>query len=424
MSVTSDRGRSVDELRARLEEAEETLRAIRSGEVDALVIATPHGDQVFTLQGADRPYRIMVEEMSEGAATLSEAGLVLYANRRLAELLRTPLQRLIGAPLSGFVEPAERPRVQVFLDGAQDAQRHGEVAMRAADATSVPAHVAASPLNLDGESAVCLVVTDLSETKRAEAALADAHAHLRHHAGELERVNRDLTRSNEELASFAYVASHDLSAPLRNVAGFAGLLAERYRGALDAEADEFLDFIVTGVTRMQTLLDDLLAYSRVDAQARPFEPVDLNDLVRQVLGNLQSAIREQSADVTVDPLPTVVADAGQLGQVFQNLVANALLYVPAGVAPAVRVTSQRRERDGAWQVIVADNGIGVDPRFREQIFDVFKRLHPPDRYPGSGIGLAICKKIVERHGGHIWVETAGSGSLFCFTIPDHPEPRP
>jgi PAS domain S-box-containing protein len=197
MSQTSDQARTTGALQARLEEAEETLRAIRSGEVDALVVNTTHGEQIFTLQGADRPYRIMVEQMHEGAATLSEAGLVLYANRRLAELLKTPLQRLIGVPASSFIEPEQIPHLQTLLFESRQAARHAEMTLRAADGTSVATYVAAGPLDLDAEAAVCLVVTDLSDIRQAEAALADAHAGLRRYAGELERVNAHLARSEE-----------------------------------------------------------------------------------------------------------------------------------------------------------------------------------------------------------------------------------
>ena len=236
----------------------------------------------------------------------------------------------------------------------------------------------------------------------------------------LKAVLGELERSNRDLEQFAYIASHDLQEPLRLVASFVQLLGQRYRGKLDADADQFIGFAVDGAQRMQTLIQDLLAYSRVGRETRPFVPVDCGAIMTQVLQTLSLAIREQQAVVTYDPLPTVPGDPIQLGQLFQNLVANALKF-HRDEPPRVHVGAVLTEDKKSWQFAVRDNGIGIDAAFYERIFVIFQRLHGRSKYPGSGIGLSICKKIVELHGGRIWVDSVKDrGTVFYFTLPCTP----
>lgn len=242
---------------------------------------------------------------------------------------------------------------------------------------------------------------DITERRRNEEALA--------------RQSAELARSNAELQQFAYVASHDLQEPLRAVASFTGLLGERYRGRLDSDADEFIAFAVDGAKRAQGLINALLAYSRVGTRGASFVPTDCEALLENVLADLAAAIADTAGQVTHDPLPTVQADSIQLGQVFQNLLANALKF-HAAEPPRVHVSAEKR--GPCWLFSVRDRGIGIDPQFANRIFEVFQRLHSSSEYPGTGIGLAIVKKIVERHGGRIWVESApGRGATFYFTVP-------
>ena len=237
---------------------------------------------------------------------------------------------------------------------------------------------------------------------------------VQHELAERKRAQEDLKRSNEELQQFAYVASHDLQEPLRMVASYVELLARRYQGRLDADADEFIGYAVDGATRMQALINGLLAYARVGTRGTPFEPADCGAVVDRAIVNLEITIRESGAAVTRDALPTVMADATQLTQVFQNLIGNAIKF-RGEKRPEVHVTAERR--DGEWRFAVRDAGIGIEPEFGERIFGVFVRLHARSEYPGTGIGLAICKRIVERHGGRIWAEsTPGAGSTFYFTL--------
>ena len=241
------------------------------------------------------------------------------------------------------------------------------------------------------------------------------------HAADLERANTELTRSNEDLAQFAYAASHDLAEPLRSISGFADLLRLRYRGRLDADADDFIDFIIAGTARMQHLIDDLLDYSRVTTRAHPLTAVDLAQVLDTVLADLNGRICDTGATVQIDTLPVVNADATQLAQVFANLIRNAVTFVAPGTAPHVHVSA---DRDGPWwRFTVADNGIGIPPEHRERVFGMFKRLHGRDAYPGTGVGLAIAQKMVHRHRGTIWIaDNPGGGTRVTFTIPDNTTP--
>jgi PAS domain S-box-containing protein len=231
----------------------------------------------------------------------------------------------------------------------------------------------------------------------------------------LKELNASLARSNEELEQFAYVASHDLQEPLRMVASYTQLLAERYQGQLDARADRYIAYAVDGAKRMQGLINDLLTLSRVGTRTIPFAPVRCDEVIAEVVRDLGKAIEDCGARLSLGPLPTVLADRTQLGQVFHNLLANALKF-RGEATPALEVSARR---EGArWRLCVADNGIGIAPQYHERIFIIFQRLCEWGKYPGSGIGLAIVKKIVERHGGRVQVESAaGEGARFSFTMP-------
>jgi signal transduction histidine kinase len=239
---------------------------------------------------------------------------------------------------------------------------------------------------------------------------------LRHQVEEdLAKKMDELARSNSDLEQFAYVASHDLQEPLRMVAAYTQLLAERYRGKLDADADKFIGYASEGALRMQVLIQDLLAFSRVGRSGTPMANVDCNAVMQEILQTLASPLRESGAVVTCDTLPTVWADRTQIVQLFQNLIGNAIKF-RGNQPPAISVKSERQ--DGKWLFTFRDNGIGIPEESLENIFVVFQRLHARTEYPGNGIGLSICKKIVERAGGRIWVESkVGSGSTFKFTLP-------
>jgi signal transduction histidine kinase len=283
-----------------------------------------------------------------------------------------------------------------------------------------------SPLFLTIKQAAAALLLSKEELEvqvgKRTAELRETNAHLAVELDERRRAEQllahyteDLKRSNAALEEFAYVASHDLQEPLRMVASFTQLLAKRYRGKLDQDADEFISYAVDGATRMQKLIQDLLAYSRVGTRGKPLILTDCNIIFDQARANLFKASEESGAQVSSGPLPIVYGDEVQLVQLFQNLIANALKF-RGEAPPVIQVTAQDDEE--AWRFAVRDNGIGIALAHQDRIFKIFQRLHHRSDYPGTGIGLAICKKIVERHGGRLWVESEeGQGATFFFAIP-------
>ncbi len=251
------------------------------------------------------------------------------------------------------------------------------------------------------EERTAALSAEIAERKQAEEALTVR--------------SEELVRSNRDLEQFAYVATHDLQEPLRMVSSYLQLLEHRYKGKLDSNADTFIGYAVEGASRMKQLIGDLLAYSRVSTRGRELVPTDCNAVLDHVLANLQIAIQDSQASVTHEPLPTVQGDSAQLEQLFQNLVANAIKF-HGDQPPEVRIAARREGRE--WVFSVRDNGIGIDPKYFERIFVIFQRLHTREEYPGTGIGLAVAKRIVERHGGRMWVESEpGQGATFFFTLP-------
>ena len=288
-----------------------------------------------------------------------------------------------------------------------------------ADGTVIDAHD--FPItDADGTPMILKMDIDITERRRAEAELQQHRDHLenlvKERTEELEKYAANLKRSNEDLEQFAYVASHDLREPLRMVTSFSQLLERNYKGRLDEDADEFINYIVEGGRKMDALVNDLLEYSRIASRGKPFEATEMNAVLREAQESLSMAIEENKAIIEVGMLPTVSIDRSQMTLVFQNLLSNAIKFHD-DTGPVVAVSAARNENK--WLFSVRDNGIGIDPDNHEKIFELFQRLHSRDDYHGTGIGLAICKRIIERHGGRIWVESElGMGSTFFFTIPD------
>jgi signal transduction histidine kinase len=332
---------------------------------------------------------------------------------------REGVQTLVAVPLRSHEDV-----LGVLQLGARTKREFQESELRILDAIGIQAGIAIQKARLYEESRQAQ-----AELAGKAEELARSNIELQHFAEEiklakekLEKVNSILTvqaaelaRSNTELEQFAYIASHDLQEPLRMVASYVQLLARRYKGKLDADADEFIGFAVDGSKRMQDLINALLAYSRIGTKGRDFEPTECESVLKTTLKNLQMAIEDSQAVVTHDPLPTVNADATQLGQLFQNLMGNAIKF-RGDKCPAVHVSAAKSGQE--WVFSFRDDGIGIDPQYSERIFVIFQRLHSKEEYPGTGIGLALCKKIVERHGGRIWLESEpGKGATFRFTLP-------
>jgi PAS domain S-box-containing protein len=352
-------------------------------------------------------FRALYDQAPDGIVAVDRDGRIVQVNRMVETMFGYELGELPGRPIEVLVPErfraahvgqrrsySEQPRTRPMGEGR-------DLFAARKDGTEFPVDILLSPVQVPGTEMVISVVRDVTERKRAER--------------EAKERAEQLARSNRELEQFAYVASHDLQEPLRAVAASCQVLEKRLAGKLEGDTGEFLGFAIDGAKRMQELISDLLAYSRVARESRELVPVDLAQVVRRVLVNLQPRIQETGAEIKVAALPTVRGDPTQLGQLLQNLLTNAMKFHGAK-RPEVAVSVA--EADGMWRFAVADNGIGIDAKFKDKIFVIFQRLHRREEYPGTGIGLAICKRVVERHGGEIWVEsTPGAGATFHFTLP-------
>jgi PAS domain S-box-containing protein len=363
------------------------------------------------LSDAEARFTGIISVSSDAIVSVDESQRIIFFNQgaeqvfgyKAAEVLHQPLDLLIPERF----RPDHAAQLLSFGQSPIAARRMGErgqIAGLRKGGEIFPADASISKYLIGGQRIYTAVLRDVTERQRAEEALA--------------KQAEELARSNADLEQFAYVASHDLQEPLRMVASYTQLLARRYQNQLDEDAAEFIGYAVDGVRRMQSLINDLLAYSRVGTRGGVFTPTDVNAVLARVLVSLGPSIEEQDAVVMSDELPVVDADAGHLEQLLQNLIGNAIKFRLPDVPPHVHVSAARSEDE--WVFSVRDNGIGIDPEFVDRIFVIFQRLHNRTEYPGTGIGLAICKKIVERHGGRIWLESAaGQGSTFFFSIPDH-----
>jgi PAS domain S-box-containing protein len=348
-------------------------------------------------------YRGLLEAAPDAMVVVNQAGEIILLNVQAEKQFGYRRDELLGQWVKNIIPKGFAERL--IADGTRTAaealaQQIGtgiELTGRRKDGGSFPIEIMLSPLESDEGILVTAAIRDISVRKAAETHVLE------------------LNRSNEELGQFAYVASHDLQEPLRMVASYTQLLAKRYKGKLDSDADEFIAFAVDGANRMQRLIQDLLAYSRVATKGNDLLDTPSEEALRRALINLRGAIEDSGALVTHDPLPAVLADETQLTQLFQNLIGNAIKYQRPGIA-LVHVSAAKNE-EGKWTFSVKDNGLGIDAQYFEKIFVIFQRLHKREEFAGTGIGLAICKKIVERHGGTISVESQlGQGSTFRFTM--------
>lgn len=360
------------------------------------------------LREAEERIRSIVDHVIDGIITIDERGTVESLNpaaQRIfgyaaADVVGKNVKMLMPEPFhsehDGYLANYLRTGIAKIIGIGR------EVIGRRQDGTTFPMELAISEFHLGQRRYFTGIVRDISERKYAES--------------ELRMSAQELGRSNLDLEQFAYVASHDLQEPLRAVAGCIQVLKKRYQGQLDARADELIAHTVEGVSRMHQLIDDLLSYSRVGTRGKAFASSDSHASLMRALANLEAAVAESGAIITHDRMPTVQADAAQLTQLFQNFISNAIKF-RGPQPPRIHVAAVRGE--GEWIFSVKDSGLGIEPEYFERIFVIFQRLHTRAEYPGTGIGLAICKKIVERHRGRIFLEsTPGLGSTFSFTIPD------
>jgi PAS domain S-box-containing protein len=397
----------IDALQARLAEAEETLRAIYQGEVDALLVATPEGDQVFTLQGAERPYRLLIEAMNEGALTLTPDGTILYCNSRFAEMARQPMEQLIGSTWNRLLPPAEHASFQSLIDTANPGGK-GEFSLITGSQAIVPVYTSVREMSLDGVTAFAVLMTDISDRKAAEEALRQANQ-------ELEVRAARLRETVSELESFSYSIAHDMRAPLRAMQSFADLLMEDCGDQVGDLGRDYIRRIVTSANGLDQLIQDVLQYSRVVKMELKLEPVPVQKLVQEII-EANPALQSSQAEITIDePLPIVLANHAALTQCISNLLGNAVKFVVPGNVPQIRIWADHRNR--RVRLWFEDRGIGIEKDAHERIFQMFQRLDRTGKFEGTGIGLAIVRKAVERMDGQTGVESEpGQGSRFWLEL--------
>lgn len=370
-------------------------------------------------------YRQTLESIPGMVFTTRPDGHCDYQSRQWVEFTGIPIGEHIGEIWNTLGHPDDRTRTLAAWRNAveENASYDLEFRVRRHDGVYRWFRVLGRPIR-DAEGRVVrwfAVAFDIEDRKRAQEALTrfseELEVQVAERTDQLQATVEELRRSNEDLEKFAYISSHDLQEPLRMVSLYVGLLVEEFKDTLDDRALDYIHYAEEGAVRMSQLIKDLLAYSRVNTESRPPAPTDLNALVDQVLADLGLVIAETKARVTHDELPTVAADAGQISQVFQNLVANAIKYRKDTEPPRIHIAAE--PRNGQWLIKVRDNGIGIEEQYYDRIFIPFQRLHADrKRYPGSGIGLAIVKRIVERHHGRVCVDsTLGEGTTFYFTLP-------
>jgi PAS domain S-box-containing protein len=380
------------------------LNPLRS-EGEVFVLATVV--DITERKRSEERMRLVIEAAPSGMIMVDQPGQIVLVNSQVERLFGYTREELLHQSIEVLVPTSARHkhpehRDSFFADPRARAMGMGrDLYGRHKDGSLIPVEIGLNPLMTGGERFVLASIVDITERKRNEGLLRDKVL--------------ELQRSNDELQQFAYVCSHDLQEPLRVIANYTQLLAKRYKGSLDESADDFIEFIVDATKRMQELINDLLVYSRVQTQGQEFNDTDCSVVVQMALANLKVAVEENGVQVIIDSLPTVKGDSSQLIQLFQNILGNAIKF-RSREAPQIAISAE--DKGDHWLFEIKDNGIGLDMKHAERIFVIFQRLHTKESYPGSGIGLAICKKIAARHGGQIWVESEpNKGTSFLFTLP-------
>ena len=364
--------------------------------------------------------------IAKSIVTLGD-GVILDVNHRFELLFGYDREEVIGRTkrdIKLWHNLDDRPKMLQQLQ-LQGNLKNYEATLQTRNGELILCQISAELFQVEQSICILAAIEDITERRKTELTILQLKEELERRVekrttelsqatAQLQLLNQELQRSNQELEQFAYVASHDLQEPLRAVTGYTQLLMSEYGDRFDETAHSYAEFIIDGAKRMQHLIQDLLTYSRVGTRGKEFAPTDCNKVVQEAMQNLQVAIAQSNAEIIIEPLPILQADRSQLVQLFQNLIGNAIKFCQQD-RPLIQIRATQRETDFLFQV--KDNGIGIKPQYLERIFEVFKRLHTRREYPGTGIGLAICKKIVLRHGGQIWAEsTPNLGTTFFFTI--------
>ncbi|MEO5979813.1 MAG: ATP-binding protein [Chryseolinea sp.] len=407
---------------------------IYTGDIDGLVTSSENQLKVYTGANADKTYRILIEKMHEGAVTVDKEGMILYANSYFADMINVPLSKVIGTKFKRFLDDNVNEYADALFENAWLTPIKSEVHLRSEGKDTVPALISLNALSVDGMSCLSIIVTDLTTQIKNQLELKDR-------TGQLLQKNAELEIANKDLTAFTYVSSHDLQEPLRKIQLFVGCLQDEELSRLSDSGRIYLQKTFDTATRMRVLINDLLEYSRTANAERKFEKVDLSEIIEEVKMELKESLLEKNATISFDNVSTLNIIRFQFRQLMFNLIGNTLKFSRPGIAPHIIIkdeivnrsslkpmlpASSEREADSDegvskinyWHITYADNGIGFDQKYATIIFDVFRRLHSNARYNGSGIGLSICKRIAENHGGFITATgRLNEGAQFDIYIP-------
>lgn len=411
-------------LRDRLAEAGEIMRAIRTGEVDAVLAHGTQGAQLFTLHGADDPYRVLIEEMNEGAVTLSADGSILYCNRRFAALLKTPLEEIASLAFDAFVAPSERARFAALLEAGRTGGSAGEITLCAGDGSAVPLQLALGPLPAESAAAICLIATDISESREKEARLLQTMEETIQAEHALEKSNQHLLRKNQEIQNFYHTVSHELKTPLTSAREFISIVLDGLAGPLNETQQEYLGIARESCHRLHVCINDLMDATRLETGKLTLDMKQgsLATLIQQLVTVLTPVAARKQISLTHEiqaGLPDFPFDQDRLMQVLVNLTNNALKFTPENGRVTI-IAGEAPNDPGYFKVCVHDTGCGLAAAEAERIFERLYQVPNIDggSAQGVGLGLYICRELVQSHGGKIWVESElGRGSTFCFSIP-------
>jgi PAS domain S-box-containing protein len=413
--------KKIEDLEERLADSEQLIDAIRAGEVDAFAVNENNHPEIYTLQSGDYAYRVLIEEIGEGAVNISEEGLIVYTNSSFTELIGVPYEKVIGRFMSDFVHEDSKEKFVKLFNESLHGRSKGEIIL-SAGANIIPVYISLTSLQ-PKLATVGIIVTDQTRIKLHERTILQ-------YQRELELKNIELAQNNSELSSFTYIASHDLQEPLRKIQTFCNLINTGSNEELPAITRDYFQRILKASTRMQNLISSLLNYSRMNSRGMDFEMTDLNNVLDDACNNMRELLEESQAIIEHDPLPVIPCVPMQISQLFTNLIINSIKYKAAGTAPRIRISACLAEPGEInsqdivseerryWKIIFSDNGIGLEKQYADRIFELFQRLHSRFEYEGTGIGLAICKKIVQNHKGFISAAgKPGLGATFVIYLP-------
>ena len=413
--------KKIESLEERLADSEQLIDAIRAGEVDAFAVNKNNQPEIYTLQSGDYAYRVLIEEIGEGAVNISEDGLIVYTNSSFTELIGIPYEKVIGRFINDFIHEESKEKFINLFNESLHGRSKGEIVLAAGD-NIIPVYISLTSLQ-PKLATVGIIVTDQTRLKLHERTILQ-------YQRELEQKNIELAQNNSELSSFTYIASHDLQEPLRKIQTFCNLINAGSNEELPTVTRDYFQRILKASTRMQNLISSLLNYSRMNSRGMDFEMTDLNNLLDEASGNIREMLEESHAVIEHEPLPVIPCVPMQINQLFTNLILNSIKYKAAGTPPLIQISAHPAQPGeinspelvnseiNYWKIIFSDNGIGFEPQYADRIFELFQRLHSRFEYEGTGIGLAICKKIVQNHKGFIYADgKPGLGASFVIYLP-------